>query len=228
MNACVINLGRGAWYPRGQARLRDSLVHHGQGVITYLWSDESQIGAPYHQDVPYAFKPAAFNYAQSQGHDVVLWCDCSVWAIRNIQPVLNHIKEHGHVFFAGGWDCGQWSTDTALENLGVTRDEATAMPMFMACCMGLDLSTEKGQKFLEKWTRLSLDGKTFPGPWSNDDKQASKDPRCLGHRHDQTAGSIIAAQLNMSLTIGHETYFAYYYDKMEDIKETVCLLAQGM
>lgn len=228
MNPCIINLGRGAWYPRGQARLKESLASFGNGATSYLWSDESQIGAPYHHDVPYAFKPAAFNYAKSQGHDVVLWCDCSVWAIRNIQPVFDHIKDHGHVLFAGGWNCAQWSTDKALHNLGVTRDQAESMPMFMACCMGLDVTTENGQKFLERWTALSLDNETFPGPWNNQGGVASKDPRCQGHRHDQTAGSVIAAQLGMPLTIGHETHFAYYYDKMSEIKDSVCLLAQGM
>lgn len=228
MNPCVVNFGKGAWYPRGRQRLLDSLkgVGYAGGILSY--TDESQIGAPTHQQAPYAFKTSCFLRAQEAGHDVVLWCDCSVWAIRPLDALLEHVRREGHVFFQGGWNCAQWSTDSSLESLGVTRDEAEKLPMLMACCMGLDLTNPRSAEFLRRWHEKAMDGHTFAGPWSNEGQACSKDPRCLGHRHDQTAASVIGGLLGMEQIVGHESHFAYYYGKMEEIKDSVCLLAQGM
>jgi len=49
-----------------------------------LWQNESQIGAPPHNQNPYAFKVYGFRKAEQAGHRFVVWLDASVWAIRDV------------------------------------------------------------------------------------------------------------------------------------------------
>ncbi len=77
-------------------------------------------------------------------------------------------------------------------------------------------------------------------PWKNDEQQVSADPRVRGHRHDQTAASIIAWQLGMDRVTAHDTYFqyyecpsgaAYFLRQPNDMSKTfpsVCLLSNGL
>lgn len=240
MKHCIINLGNGAWYPRGQARLVNSLKAVGYPGTVFAWTNESDVGAPPHATLPYAFKLGAFNRAKEAGFDTILWCDCAVWAWHDLEPIFKHIDEHGHVFFQGGWNCAQWTSDACLAKMGVSRDTVEPMPHYMACCMGLSLKSDKSREFLRILTAYSLDGITFPGPWNNNGNCCSTDPRCLGHRHDQAVGSIVAAQLGMETIVGHHTFFQYYANPqgtaykegqpndMTLMNPNVCLLSQGM
>lgn len=234
MKHCVINFAKGAWYPRGQHRLMASLNTWGYSGDTFTFQDEAQLGSPTHQEAPYAFKVYALEWAAARGYDLVLWADASVWAIQPIEPMFEHIANHGHLFF---YNCstGNWSSDQSLAHFGLTRDQAFEVPMLMGLCMGWDLRTEKCKRFLAEWKRAIP---TFPGSWTNAHREVSSDPRVYGHRHDQTAASIIAHQLEMPLVIAHETHFQYYanpnstpYEQNPDmslIKPCVKMVAQGM
>lgn len=240
MKHCIINFGKGAWYPRGQARLVSSLKDVNYGGSVFAWTDESQINSPQHAVSPYAFKLAAFNEAAKAGFDTILWCDSAVWAWHDVMPLFEYIDVNGHVFFEGGWNCAQWTSDACLKQLNVTRDEAEKMPQYMACCMGLSLKSERSRTFLSELTACSTDGVSFPGAWNNALKQCSEDSRCLGHRHDQAAGSILAHRHGMGLIVGHESFFQYYanqngtafrYGEQNDMSlmnPNVSLLSQGM
>lgn len=242
----IINFAKGQWYPRGQARLRRSLSDVGYAGDTWMVGDEADIPSPSHQDSPYAFKPAMFAKARERGYRFVLWCDAAVWACKPIDPVWAWIQSHGHLFFYNGW-IGEWSSDAALESFGVSREEALKLHELMGCCLGLDLAQPKSQEFLARWVEKSLDGKTFPGSWTNAQGQVSADPRVKGHRHDQTAASLIAHQLGMEKVVSHEAqhaggeglfqyadnpaHKAFVYGKDNDmslIRSGVCLLNQGM
>jgi hypothetical protein len=237
MKKAIINFAKGAWYPRGQERLLRSLIDVGWDGDVHYFTDENQIGCPTHQERPYAFKPHALKYAVQHESDIVLWADAACWAVKSLDPLFDHIAREGHAFFHSGWNCGQWSSDSALAHFGLTRDQAWEMPMLMACCFGLDLRTPKAKEFLRRWEESIP---SFPGPWTNNMQEASADTRCLGHRHDQTAASIIAAQLEMPLIIGHQTFFQYYenevhtafvYGQTNDLTKmnpSVCIYTQGM
>ena len=67
----------------------------------------------------------------------------------------------------------------------------------MANVMGLDLSDERAVKFIQQYYEKANDGITFKGAWTNKNFEVSKDKRVLGHRHDQTAASVIAWKLGM-------------------------------
>jgi hypothetical protein len=243
VNPAIINFGKGAWYPRGQDRLRKTLADVNFKGTFYGWNEESEVGAPPHSVVPYAFKINAFRRALEAGHDVILWLDAAVWAYKDPQPVFEWIKEHGYYLCQSGFHVSQWTSDACLSQCGVTRDEADGMLMYMACCMGFDFTLPESRTFLDRLEERAKDGISFPGCWSNHNHEVSQDPRCQGHRHDQSAGSIIAAQMGMKPIISHTGpagFFQYYenpqhtafvYGRDNDmslVKQNVCLLTQGM
>lgn len=235
---CVINFAKGAWYPRGQARLGQSLRDVGYTGGFYGWNDEHALMVPPHEMQPYAFKIGAFQEAKRLGYRKILWCDAAVFAIKSIQPIFDHIEREGHVFFQSGFNCAQWTSDACLSAMAVNRDEAEKMTMYMACCMGLDLDNQRSSEFLDRLTNYSMTGDCLPGAWRNDNHEVSMDPRCQGHRHDQSVGSIVAAQLGMEVIVAHHNYFAYYMNgvyqygqpnnDMTGIKDSVVMLTQGM
>lgn len=226
----VVNFARGGWYAQGRDRLWASLdaVNFDGQLRFYCWEDA--LGCRPHSEQPYAFKPHALLAAHAAGDDVVLWCDASVWAIRDLGPVFAHIEEHGHLLF---YNCstGPWASDASLKYFGMDREQAFATPMLMGLCMGLDLRQERPRKFMRQW----LDAvPTFGGSWTNAHGEVSDDLRVNGHRHDQTASSIIAHRLGMNLTIAHQTFLHVPDWKVEEttrdprIAGSVALLAQGM
>lgn len=235
--ACVINFGKSAWYPRGQERLIESLQTVGFEGDVLTFHDESQIGAPTHQQSPYAFKPFALKCAVERGYELVLWTDCSVWAIKPIEPMFEHLEKHGHLFF---YNCntGNWSSDASLSSFGLTREQAFEIPMLMGICMGWNMTKPVCQDFLKRWLVKATDGVTFPGSWTNKNREVSADSRVYGHRHDQTAASIIAHSLEMPLIVAHESYFQYYANStstafaqnsdMSLIRPNVLMVAQGL
>jgi hypothetical protein len=239
VKTCIINFAKGAWYPTGQDRLRRTLCETGFKGDLLFWNAESELGCPPHETMPYAFKIYAFNEAMKRGYELILWCDAAVWAHRSIDPLLDHIKKEGHVFFQAGFDCAQWTSDSCLTAMGVTRDSAEKMPMYMACCMGVCLSNPRSVRFMEELAK-NCKRETLFGAWTNHNQEVSTDPRCTGHRHDQSVGSIIASQLGMRQLIGHETFFMYYGNKagtafrygavndMSSVPESIVMLSQGM
>ena len=87
LKKCVVNFAKDHWYPRGQDRLRSSLIATGFDGHMLFHNDERGLGAPSHQECSYGFKPYALLDAVNRGYTHILWCDASMWAIRNIQPM---------------------------------------------------------------------------------------------------------------------------------------------
>lgn len=236
MKRCVVNFAKDLWYPMGQARLFQSLIATGFTGETFLFNSESILGSPSHHECPYAFKPHALDAARRYGYDIALWADASVWAIRDTRPLFDWIEQAGHAFFYNTI-CGPWCSDACLKTFGVTRDEAFGIPMLVGMCMGFDLRNPTTLEFLDRWLAAARDGVTFPGSWSNNGGEVSSDPRVKGHRHDQSAASLIAHQLGMPLLYA-PTFFQYYenptktaYAENQDLSligQSVVLVAQGM
>ena len=102
------------------------------------------------------------------------------------------------------------------------------MGHLMACIMGLDFQNEKANKFLDRLLELADDGVTFPGAWNNKDGSVSSDSRVLGHRHDQTAASVVSIQLGMKWANTKSHRLHYKYVGNPPPPETVCFLSAGM
>lgn len=200
----VVSVATGP-YLANQDRLRAAIPQEN----ALFWRNVLPPGSPSHLDTPYAFKAYAIRDALRQGAQTVLWMDASVLPIRPLEPLWQLIEEQGYWFSlnlpcnnltAPAWNCGQWTCDSALEPLEITREEAFGIPHVIGTAFGLDLRDSHAQLFFDKYMKLVQDDRAFRGPWTNNDGWASKDRRVLGHRHDQTVASVLAWRLGMKLT----------------------------
>ncbi len=222
---CVVNVAVGGWYPRGQDRLARSLDETGFGGDVLFWKDENPPGCPSHEELPYGFKVHALEMALYKGYGPVLWCDASIWFIKNPSTLFDVIDERGYWFMSQGWQVGTWCSDDALPKLGIEREESMKMSMVAATMFGLDMRTEEARQILG-WMRARCRDGSFRGSWTNEHQEVSPDPRVKGHRHDQTALSVVVNRLGLEID-WHPSWFEYAYDGV--IPNPKCVaLARGM
>lgn len=208
MRQAVINFAQGAWYPRGQERLRKSLINTGFTGTFIGYTDHAAIYSPPHSKVPYAFKTFALMDACRRGYKQVIYVDSSIYAVKPWKPIWDIIDQQGYFIEEAGHWVGTWTKDSVLQKMGITRDEAMKLPMFTAGFTGLNFDRSIGVNFLMEWHKYSKDGESFCGTWGNENGQMSKDLRCKGHRHDMSVASILAHKLGMKMSKGG-TYLAY-------------------
>lgn len=224
MKHCIVNFSDYT-FAKGQERLVQSLKHFNyQGdVITFNSFD--QVGSKVHLEVPYQFKVYAIEKARQMGYDVVLYCDASLFAIKDVMPVIYHIIEKGHLMEFCGFSAGQWATDLCLKEFNLTRDKAMNIPLHSAGFTGLNFQNPISTEFFNRWLKSAQEEISFQGAWNNNEKQCSQDERCLGHRHDQTTASIIAYELEMERI--NPFYMQYKFDGVE-LKENTHFYCQGI
>lgn len=227
MNKAVLNVAFGSWYGRGQGRLLESLRAVGYGGERIFWRHGLPAGSPSHLESPYAFKPAAFDVARRADVGLALWLDASCWATKPIEPIFAALAERDVLLLEEDkYTIGQWCTDAALSTLGFeSRDEAMEVPTCYALFVGINLTTERGNEFLDRWLDLSHDGVSFVGPRDNRDGRASPDPRVLGHGHDQSAAAAIARQMGIPM---HKGWLPFFSLPSWPRHEEAIILAQGM
>jgi len=241
MSRIVVNVATDSWV-RGQVRLTQAMLQFGQRVLP--WSNCLPPGCPPHRTAgllagladqcrPYAFKAYALQEAVKQGHATLLWCDASIVPIRSLTPLWERIERDGYWISRNGWDNSEWTADSAYPDLfpGVPIEEARAInkmiPHVVGTAFGIDVNHAIGKRFLHEYFRLASTTRAFCGPWQNSDAprvaQRNEDrpaapcgpPTTLGHRHDQTAASVIAWRLEMQLTDG-PSVFSYTQQRNAD------------
>lgn len=213
-------------YMKGLARLSDSLRNNFDGDLI-AFTNEFSIGAPKHEENPYAFKIYAIQKAIDAGYTQILWLDCSCFAVGNLNPIFNKIYSEGYIMQDAGHYIGEWTNETTLAELDVTRDEAMKMKCYgNAGFLGLNMEHEKARTFFSAWKYYMSLG-LFKGSWNNDEKTESIDPRCKGHRHDLSVGSLLAHRFEMKYIPGDQILqYAGEFDKAAN--ETILIKAQGL
>jgi hypothetical protein len=206
---------------------------------------------PTHQQIPYAFKACALKEAVSAGADLLLWCDASILPIRSLEPLWERIERDGYWFSKNGWNNREWCADSAYPDLfpdtpiSVARQINERIPHVVATAFGLNMKADNGREFLDEYYRLASETRAFCGPWINTAHPSATPMRqerwrygacgpadVRGHRHDQTAASVIAWRLGMQLT-DPPGIFAYSKRRpdgtlhLEDQDERTILLADG-
>lgn len=227
-------------YTKLSARLRQTLKLVGDTTPVLQWLNCLPPDAP-KLDMPfgaYCAKPFAMLEAVRAGFDAVLWLDAAYYAVRHPAPLFAHIERVGHYVQGNGFFVGEWSSDYALAKFGVGRESAFGIPELSASALGLNMAHEDSQRFLQAWAELAADGKTFIGAHANECametvKQrgfpfrtigpVSQDPRVMGHRHDQTAASLLAWKLGWELT--PRPVFCDYWKQEQD--ERVLFVNKG-
>lgn len=216
-------IGVGQWYGRGVDRLVKSLDEVGYTGQRIIFKDSYPDGCPKHSDDPYAFKLWAMQRARDQGATRVLWVDASAWAIRNPDPIFDLISDRGAFVMMDGHFIGEWTSDQCLANLGIDRESVMRMGMIWACSIGLDFARIQCQEFFRDWQSQASIG-SFRGPWNNDDRKASPDPRVRGHRHDQSVASVLVHRYGLPFTPCGDALFR----SAGNDDGTVCFWAQGL
>jgi len=224
MKHCIVNFSDYK-FKKGQERLHKSLLDKCYQGDIILFNEFEEVGSKPHYEVPYQFKVFAIEKARQMGYDVVLYCDASIWAIKDVMPVIQYIIKKGYLLEYCGFNVGQFSTDLCLSDFNITRDESMNIPLHSAGFTGLNFKNELATKFFNKWFQSAKEEISFKGDWNNNSKQCSQDKRCLGHRHDQTTASIIASELKMERINPH--FMQYAYDGIE-IKENTIFNCRGI
>lgn len=194
---CVLNVAVKGWYPNGQDRLLHSLKNAGYTDSTLFWRGSYPPNSPTHEETPYAFKIHAFKYAESQGFDIALWLDASIYAVRTIQPVIDHIASRGYLLPLNCNPVGAWCSDPVLQSYNTTREDAMQIKQVMACGIGFNLKSPIYSEFMDEWYTRSCDGFSFRG---------SPERIIKTHRHDQTIASFIAHRMGLELNTDFITY----------------------
>lgn len=213
LTRCVVNVSTGR-YRRGGERLRAEMAKLGNCDVM-CWKDPLPEDWPSHESNPYAFKSFSLVEAAKQ-YDLLLWCDAAVIPIKQLDPLWERIERDGYWFAINGWTNYEWTADSAYKDLfpelpiEEARKENKKFTQVVATTFGLNVRSAIGEKFLEEYHRLAQTD-AFKGPWSN-----TRNPACwkqdqsrmgdcgpsdvLGHRHDQTAASVLAWRMGMKLT----------------------------
>lgn len=190
----VINAALGQGYEKGQDRLWRSLERNYR--VNFLgWKQWPPW--EHSKSSPYVVKAAALQAAIQQGHQRILWLDASVVVSGSLDPIFEHMQTHGVYLPSSGWNCAQSCNDRILEYYGITRDQAEHISDGSSGCMGVDMGHPIGAEFARMFIQAAIDGQ-FEGSRLHDNQ--SQDPRFRFHRQDQSAASLIAHKLGITLT----------------------------
>jgi hypothetical protein len=184
-------------YIEKQKRLEFSVRKFGYDIFTYTTFES--IGSPTHEESPYEFKLHAIRAVYMKGYDIVIWCDSIIQLLRPITSWIPEIEKRGVYLQKDGHRLGNWANDRALEEFGVKRDDVMAEgTTIYACVMAFDFRHPITKRFLYRWKQCADKG-LFRGKWNNKDRSESQDPRCEGHRHDQTCAELVARELEIKV-----------------------------
>jgi hypothetical protein len=192
----VVTFGSGV-YELYLNQFRASFRRHSPQIQVFTYSSFDEIGSPTHAENPYAFKVYAIEKVRSMGYRYVLWCDSILQLLKPIEALLPQITARGVYLAQDGWACGTWANDRALEAFGVSRDQAMDITSVWACFMAFDFAVPAAQEFFRRWKQAAESG-LFRGVHYNWNKTESQDPRCRGHRHDQTCAELVAYMVGIS------------------------------
>ncbi len=192
----IVSYADGMYVPYLQ-RLRASVRRHSPGIPVFAFTNVSDIGSPTHAENPYAFKVYAIETVRRMGYRYVLWCDSILQLQKPIELLLPEITARGVYLPKDGWTCGTWANDNALQGFGISRDQAMDITSIWACFMAFDFSIPKTQAFFARW-KEACDAGLFRGKHWNTAQTESQDPRCRGHRHDQTCAELTAYMVGIS------------------------------
>lgn len=234
MRVSIAVVALGQWYARGVSRLinefqrvmpdheyENDVDHH---ITVKAWVNCLPLGAPKmcmvedFNYVGYTAKPFAMAAAM-EDCDVAILADAAFFPIRDIAPLVRHIAERGYYLCDNGATVGEWSSDAALDHFALLREDAMKITEASSYCVGLSNVShghrDRNRQLVKQWCDS---WRSFPGPHTaGEPGEAGKrnpgfvshDPCVKGHRHDQTALSIIAHRLGLHELTTRPIFTAY-------------------
>lgn len=247
LSRAIVSVATGT-YVRALPRLH--AMARASGVPLRVWRDCLPPGCPPHSEIPYAFKAYAMRRVADDDVNTLLWCDASIVAgERPLKDLFEKIEHDGYWIANNGWTNYEWTADSAYPDLfpesqddwDSAREENKKIPHVVATAFGLSRAHPVGKSILNAYYRLASETKAFCGPWINSEYGIGQSPVVAarewaapervapcgpndvrGHRHDQTALSVIAWRLGCKLTSCPE-WFAYRGGETDK----TCLVADG-
>lgn len=227
------------WHYRGVARMIQAFGEKSPGCVVSAELLPKAVDAdPVWDYCGYSCKPWALDKSLSMlfPPDILIWLDASVYPVKSIQPLLDHIRRVGYYLQPTGFKIGNWVSDDMLRYFGLSRDEAMGWDEAASGVVGLDCKIPRNRKLIRDWCAAEP---FFAGAHSNDKAapdgrkyhyrnvgHVSDDPRCWGHRHDQSALAILAHQAGMTELVPRGELVGY--PAHDQIKESCCLLIEGL
>jgi hypothetical protein len=163
-------------------------------AAVFCFHDFSEIQSPHHSTNPYAFKVYCIEKVRKLGFSLVVWSDCINRLQKPLDDVLEDTVKKGVYLQGDEHASGIFANDRALSYFGLNRDEAMKIEAIYACLMIFDFRHQSTITFFDMWKKACVDG-IFIGNWQNSGHTESQDPRCKGHRHDQTCAELISHTL---------------------------------
>lgn len=198
-------------------------MFNGYAGDSIFWRDEYPPDCPPHHENPYAFKIYAFKEAFRCGYKIVVWLDCSFWAIQNPMKIFDIVNEHGNFAFRSGYNCAQTCTDALLADVGITRDQAEQIPETATGIVGINIDNPEGKAVFEYWEDFCNKG-LFKNSRSYNPFE-SADPRFLHARQDQSAYSMALYKAGVDFL--YEDYVAYYNGGNPGMDAKKCIFFVG-
>jgi hypothetical protein len=156
-----------------------------------------------HDQMPYAFKPHAILEAYEGGYREIVWADSTCRMLINPDPLIG-LAFHNKGIVAWdnlGYPVVNWTTDTAMKNMGETVESLQGVRQIMACCLVFNFNNPELLPIFEYWVEQSKNNSFHP------------DGTCragfIGSRHDQSALSIIMHKFNVPM-LDYGQGFCYY------------------
>jgi hypothetical protein len=243
----VVSVSTTPYFARGQQRLQAGLDQF--GACEFLYLTKLPADSPTHEAVPFGFKYHAL-YPWRDKFDALIWADCSILPVRSFEPLWQHIEQYGAAIVNGGWSNYEWTADSAYKDLFAAERDAGAWDRRMESdeyCMrslnreikhvvggffGLSMKHPVGRAILEEMYRLAQT-RAFCGPIANLNHKdcptshatVCGPPDVRGHRHDQTALSVVAWRHGVQL-VDPPTFLVYGKPEMATDERTV-VVADG-
>lgn len=233
---CVVALG--GRYMRPVSRLINSLRDMAPEIEVQAWVNilPPGVGHIVRDGVDYtayAAKPAVLDDLVKEGSsEAVILLDANFYAVNTLYPLVKHIRETGYYLCRNGYKVGEWATDACLRLMGMEREEAMEIDDVSSYCVGVHTDRKSASMLVSAWAAHCKDVNKIAGPHTN--SAASKegrnvgwcsgDPRCLGHRHDQTILSILRHRSCMNELCERPKFTAYAGSETAE----TCLIAHGM
>lgn len=195
-DVAVVCFAKGDYYEAQSRTLFQTFAKYNPDIRVFIFHEYTQFDSPTQQEIPYAFKYYAVQKVHSMGYPMVLWCDSVLKLQRPIDSLLSEVAQVGVYLAEDGWKTGQFANDRCLNYFGVTRDQAMEITAIWACFMGFDFRNPITHEFMRRW-KAAMDAGIFHGNHRNMTQTESTDPRCLGHRHDQSCAELISHQMKI-------------------------------
>lgn len=211
-----------SWYIKGQQKLRESLLSVGEDAELLFTQYEELILHSVYED-----KILAIKNAKDKGFTKLLWLDCSITAIKSLQPIWDTIEKKGYYLYESGSNCAITCNDNSLMQYGVSRTKAADYYECASNVVGINLEHPKGKAFFDLWISSLRNGANLGLKWPTEIQrlQESQAEIFKYHRQDQSTASLSAGILGLELQ--KEGIFVSRYENQNKKESTILILKGG-